>query len=383
VARRRILVISTIVVVLAGGGAWYELERADPAREKTAAVAISVTVATASRQDLPVYQTGLGVVQASFTVGIRPQVDGKLEQVLFKEGEHVRKGDVLAKIDPRLYQAALDQAKAKKTQDEAQLISAKKDLQRSRTLVDRFFETMQLVDQQQAKVDQVIALVDADRAAIETAQTNLDYTSIVAPSDGRMGVRLIDPGNVVHASDSALIATLTLTKPSAVMFTLSARFLDDVRGAMARGPVEVTAFSQDKRRTLGKGKLLLIDNMVDQASATMRLKAMFANEDDQLWPGDFVNARVSLDVLHDALTVPSAAIQVGPDGIFAWVVVKGDVVEARPIKAGPTTDDRTNITLGLAEGDRVVVAGQYKLRQNSKVTLTLPAPAVAKQALAP
>jgi multidrug efflux system membrane fusion protein len=382
VARHQILVISTIVVALAGGGAWYELERADPV-VKAAAAPVPVTVAIASREDLPIYLSGLGVVQASFTVGIRPQVDGKLEQVLFKEGEHVRKGDVLAKIDPRLYQAALDNAKAQKAKDEAQVISARKDLQRSSTLVNQFFETKQVVDQQQAKVDQVIAMVDADRAAIETAQTNLDYTSIVAPSDGRMGVRMIDPGNIVHASDSSPIVTLTLTQPSAVMFTLSARSLNDVRDAMARGPVEVTALSQDNRHTLGKGTLLLIDNTVDQASATMRLKAMFANEDEQLWPGDFVNTKVSLDVLRGALTIPSAAIQVGPDGKFAWVVAEGDVVQARPITPGPTTDGRTMITLGLVEGERVVVSGQYKLRQNSKVTVTSPAPAVAKQALAP
>ena len=156
-----------------------------------------------------------------------------------------------------------------------------------------------------------------------------------------------------------------------------------MRDALARGPVEVTALSQDNRRTLGKGTLLLIDNMVDQASATMRMKAMFANEDEQLWPGDFVNAKVSLDVLRGALTVPSAAIQTGPDGIFIWVVGEGDVVQARPITSGPTTDGRTMIALGLSEGDRVVVNGQYKLRQNAKVTLTLPAPAVAKQATAP
>jgi multidrug efflux system membrane fusion protein len=383
-ARRRVLVISTVVVAVAGVGAWYGLERAEPdGVVKAAAAPVPVTVAIASREDLPIYLSGLGVVQASFTVGIRAQVIGMLEQVLFKEGEHVRKGDVLAKIDPRLYQAALDSAKAKKEQDEAQLISARKDLQRSRTLVNQFFETKQVVDQQQAKVDQVIAMVDSDRATIETAQTNLDYTSVVAPSDGRMGVRLIDPGNIVHPSDSSPIVTLTLTQPSAVMFTLSARSLNDVRDAMASGPVEVTAFSQDNRRTLGKGTLLLIDNMVDQASATMRMKAMFANEDEQLWPGDFVNARVSLKVLPGALTVPSAAIQTGPDGIFTWVVGEGDVVQARPITSGPTTDGRTVIKLGLTEGDRVVVSGQYKLRQNSKVTLTLSAPAVDKQALAP
>jgi multidrug efflux system membrane fusion protein len=380
-APRRVLVISTVVVALAGVGAWYGLERVEPnGGVKAAAAPVPVTVAIASREDLPIYLSGLGVVQASFTVGIRAQVIGMLEQILFKEGQHVRKGDVLAKIDPRLYQAALDSAKAKKEQDEAQLISARKDLQRSRTLVNQFFETKQVVDQQQAKVDQVIAMVDADRATIETAQTNLDYTSVVAPSDGRMGVRLIDPGNIVHPTDSSPIVTLTLTQPSAVIFTLSARSLNDVRDALASGPVEVTAFSQDNRRTLGKGTLLLIDNMVDQASATMRMKAMFANEDDQLWPGDFVNARVSLKVLHGALTVPSAAIQTGPDGIFAWVVAEGDVVQARPITSGPTTDGRTVITLGLAEGDRVVISGQYKLRQNSKVTMTLPAPAVDKQA---
>jgi membrane fusion protein, multidrug efflux system len=385
VARHRVLVVSAVILALAGAGAWYELGRAQPERvSKGLAAAVPVTVAVTSKQDLPIYLTGLGAVQASFTVGIRPQVDGKLEQVLFKEGEHVRKGEVLAKIDPRLYQAALDAAKARKAQDDAQLISAQKDLQRSRTLVDKSFQTQQVVDQQQAKVDQLIASIDADRAAIETAETQLDYTSIVAPSDGRMGVRLIDPGNIVHASDSAPIATLTLTKPAAVMFTLSARSLSDVRDAMARGPVEVTAFSQDNRRTLGNGTLLLIDNMVDQASATMRLKAMFDNQDEQLWPGDFVNARVSLELRRDVLTVPSAAIQRGPDGIFTWVVANGDVVEARPVTSGPTTDDRTIITSGLAEGERVVVNGQYKLRQNAKVTVTAPAPApAAKQARAP
>jgi multidrug efflux system membrane fusion protein len=381
VARHRVLIVSATIVALAGAGAWYALARPEPQRaSRTSAAAVPVTVAVAEKQDLPIYLTGLGAVQASFTVGIRPQVDGKLEQVLFKEGEHVRKGDVLAKIDPRLYQAALDQAKARKAQDDAQLISAQKDLRRSRTLVDKSFQTQQVVDQQQAKVDQLIASIDADQAAIETAQTQLDYTSIVAPSDGRMGVRLIDPGNIVHASDASPIATLTLTKPAAVLFTLSARSLNDVRDAIARGPVEVTALSQDNRRVLGKGTLLLIDNMVDQGSATMRLKAMFDNQDEQLWPGDFVNARVSLEVRRDALTVPSAAVQRGPDGIFTWVVGEDDVVQARPITSGPTTGDRTIITSGLAAGERVVVNGQYKLRQKAKVTVTSPAPAVAKQA---
>jgi multidrug efflux system membrane fusion protein len=265
-------------------------------------------------------------------------------------------------------------------QDQAQLISAQKDLSRSRTLVDKSFQTQQVVDQQQAKVDQLIASISADDAAIETAQTQLDYTSITAPSDGRMGVRMIDPGNIVHASDSAVITTLTLTKPAAVLFTLSARSLNDVRDAMARGPVEVTAFSQDNVRVLSKGTLLLIDNIVDQASATMRLKAMFANEDERLWPGDFVNARISLEVRRDALTVPSAAIQRGPDGIFTWVVTAGDVAEMRKITSGPTSGDQAIIMSGLEEGERVVVDGQYKLRQGSPVTVNAPAaPTIAKR----
>jgi membrane fusion protein, multidrug efflux system len=388
VARKRVLVISTIVIAVAAAGWWYGIDHAPAERaggkggKGGPGGPVPVTVALTTKQDLPIYLTGLGTVQASFTVGIRPQVDGKLEQVLFKEGEQVRKGAVLAKIDPRLYQASLEQAKARKAQDEAMLVSAQKDLVRSRTLVDKNFQTQQVVDQQQSKVEQLIASIDADKAAIDTAQTNLDYTSVVAPSDGRMGVRMIDPGNIVHASDSQPIATLTLTKPAAVMFTMSARSLNDVRDAMARGPVEIVAFSQDNKRELSKGTLLLIDNIVDQASATMRLKAMFPNEHDELWPGDFVNARLSLETRRDVLTVPSTAIQRGPDGIFAWVIDEKDVAHPRTITSGPSTGDRTIITSGLSEGERVVVNGQYKLRPNAKVTVTMPQPVVAKQASA-
>jgi membrane fusion protein, multidrug efflux system len=379
---RRILLYCAVAIAVGGSGAWYLNQGPEPVRAARSSVPapIPVTVATVTRRDLPIYLTGLGTVQASFTVGIRPQVDGKLEAVLFTEGQQVKKGDVLARIDPRLYLAALDQAKAKRMQDEAQLSSAQKDLSRSRTLVDKSFQTQQVVDQQQAKVDQLIASINADEAAIETAQTQLDYTLITAPSDGRMGVRSIDPGNIVRASDSAAIATLTLTRPAAVLFTLSARSLNDVREAMARGPVEVTAFSQDNARVLSKGTLLLIDNFVDQASATMRLKAVFANKDDRLWPGDFVNARVSLEVRRNVVTVPSTAIQRGPDGIFTWVVTPADLAEVRTITAGPTTGDQTIVFKGLADGERVVVDGQYKLRPNSRVAVNAaPDSAVAKQ----
>jgi multidrug efflux system membrane fusion protein len=371
-----------VVIAVGGTGAWYLHQGPEPVRAARSSepAAVPVTAASATKRDLPIYLTGLGSVQASFTVGIRSQVDGQIEQVLFTEGQQVKKGDVLVRIGPRLYQAAFDQAKAKRKQDEAQLSSAQKDLVRSRTLVDKSFQTQQVVDQQQAKVDQLIASLNADDAAIEAAQAQLDYTLVTAPSDGRMGVRLIDPGNIVHAADSSIIATLTLTKPMAVVFTLSARSLNDVRDAQARGPVEVTAFSQDNVNPLSKGTLLLIDNIVDQASATIRLKAMFANEDEKLWPGDFVNARVLLDVRHDVLVIPAPAIQRGPEGIFTWVVKPDGVVEARPVTVGPTTADQTIVASGLAEGERVVVNGQYKLRLGSHVTVNPPPqPALPKR----
>jgi membrane fusion protein, multidrug efflux system len=383
---RRTLFYCAVAIVVGVAGIWYLHQGPEPVRaaRSSASSPIPVTIAFATKRDLPIYLTGLGSVQASFTVGIRPQVDGKLESVVFTEGQKVKKGDVLARIDPRLYLAALDQAKARRKQDEAQLSSAQKDLSRSRILVDKSFQTQQVVDQQQAKVDQLIASINADDAAIETAQTQLDYTSITAPSDGRMGVRTIDPGNIVHAADSSIVATLTLTQPVAVMFTLSARWLNDVRAAQTHGAVEVTAFSQDNVNPLSTGTLLLIDNIVDQASATMRLKAMFANEDEKLWPGDFVNARVLIDVRRDVLVIPAPAIQRGPDGIFTWVVKAGDTVEARPITVGQTTSDETIIASGLSEGERVVVDGQYKLRMDSRVTVNQPlAPAVAQRDRSP
>src|SRR5437588_2896936 len=266
-SRRGTILFATGFAILAAGGAayWYlNAPSAMPATRSAGRAAVPVSVAVAARQNLPIYLTGLGTVQPSFNVGIHSQVDGKLQQVMFTDGQHVKKGDVLARIDPRLFQAALDQAKARKTQDQAQLIAAEKDLARSKTLAARNYQTEQTVDQQQAKVDQLKASIAANEAAIETAQTQLDYTTITAPNDGRIGMRLVDPGNVVRASDPGSIAILVLTRPSNVIFTLPVRALDDVRDALARGSVEVTAFDQDNRRALSTGSLLMIDNLIDQ-----------------------------------------------------------------------------------------------------------------------
>ena len=369
--RAAALIVVGIAAVAAAGVLYVRLTSdAQPARAAPAArAAIPVRVAAVARRDVPVRVSGLGSVQASFTIGIHAQVDGIMQEVLFTEGAKVKKGDVLARIDPRLYQAALDQAKAKRLQDVALVGSAAKDLERSKDLVTKSVATQQLVDQQQARVDQLKATIAADDAAIETAQTQLDYTEIRSPSDGRIGVRQVDPGNLVHASDPRPIATVVLMQPSAVMFTLPMQYLDDVRAALARGPVEVTALDQHNAHELSTGTLLLIDNVIDQATATIRLKAMFANADERLWPGEFVNARVLVETRRDALVIPSTAIQRGPQGLFAWVVTAAKTAAARPIKVGPTSGDLTIVTDGLAAGERVVTDGQYKLQLNAQVTI--------------
>ena len=380
-SRLALMIVSFGAIAVAGLGYWNwsaGSSSAQPAK-KSGQGAVPVSIATASRQDVPIYLTGLGTVQALFTVAIHAQVDGKLQSVFFKEGQRVKKGDVLAKIDPRLYQAALDQAKARKAQDEAALVAAQKDLVRFQTLVVRNVETQQNLDLQQSKVDQTKASIDADAAAIETAQTNLDYTDIVAPSDGRMGVRLVDPGNIVHASDQNAIAILTQTQPTAVLFTLPAQTLDDVRDAMTKGTVEVAAYDRDNIRLLSNGTLATIDNMIDQSTATYRLKAMFANADEKLWPGEFVNARLLLEIRKDAVVIPSTAVQRGPHGLFTWVVKADNTVEPRPITTATATDTTTIVTSGVNDGERVVIDGQYKLQTNAPVSIVNPRAASAQE----
>ena len=369
--RLRIVAVAIGGLLIAAAAALYVTRPGvRPAQASLPPPAIPVTAVSAVRQDVPVYLTGLGSVQASFTVGIHSQVDGKLQDVLFTEGQRVKKGDILAKIDPRLFQAALDQAKAKKAQDEAQLIGLQKDLTRFTTLGAKGYDTQQNIDQQQAKVDTTKAAIEADVAAIETAQTQLDYTNITAPSDGRMGVRLVDPGNTVRASDTGSIATLVRTQPTFVTFTLPAQTLDDVRDAKARGEVQVIAFDRDNRRAISTGTLETIDNMIDQTTATYRLKATFANDDERLWPGQFVNARVLVNTNKNVVVVPNTAVQRGPKGLFTWVVKPDNKVEPKPIETSVASGDVTVVTSGINNGERVVTGGQYKLQNNSTVNVS-------------
>jgi multidrug efflux system membrane fusion protein len=369
--RPGVIVTACLLVLAIGIGVHLVRRGVVPAQASRGQPApVPVTVAASTRRNVPIELTGLGTVQATFTVAIHTQVDGKLLDVFFKEGQHVKKGDVLAKIDPRLYQAALDQAKAKKAQDEAQLASFQKDLTRFQTLGAKGYETQQNLDQQQGKVDTSKASVAADDAAIETAQTQLDYTDIRAPSDGRMGVRLIDPGNLVRATDAGSIAVLVQAQPAAVLFTLPAHTLDDVRDAQKRGPVEVVAYDRDNSKPLSHGKLATIDNVIDQATATYKLKATFGNEDETLWPGQFVNARLLVNTVQNALTVPDNAVQRGPNGLFIWTVSADNKATAKPVRIGPSVGGTTIVTSGINDGERVVTGGQFKLRNNATVSIT-------------
>jgi multidrug efflux system membrane fusion protein len=338
---------------------------------------IPVNVAKAAAIDLPVSITALGAAQAWTSVTVLAQVSGKLLTVDFKEGTDVKKGQLLAQIDPALYLAVLTEVQGTLTRDRALLANARLDLERYQSLQAANAIAGQTVDTQRALVQQDEGIVKTDEGAVAAAQVNVGWTRIVAPTDGRVGVRLVDPGNLVRASDPGSIATLTRTQPIAVMFTLPARSLDDVRDAMGRGEVQITAFDQDNRRALSTGKLLLIDNQIDQTTATIRLKAMFENQDERLWPGEFINARLLVETRMAALAIPSSAVQRGPQGLFAWVVNPQNVAQTRKIEVGPAAGDQTIVASGLADGERVVTDGQYKLQQDVPVTITAPAPAPA------
>jgi membrane fusion protein, multidrug efflux system len=363
-----------LCVPLALGGAayWYygnNFRAAAPAA--TAAPAIPVMATRAENQNVSDYLTGLGSVQAFNRVTVHVRVDGELQDIRFTEGQFVQAGDVLAQIDPRLFRAALDQAKAKKAQDQAQVISAQKDLVRAKTLIDKSFQTQQVLDQTQARVDQLLATIDADQAMIENAETQLGYTTIASPIDGRMGLRLIDKGNIVHASDPGGLVLITQVQPIAVIFSLPQDYLQNITSAMKQGPLKVIAYSRDNLTKLGEGTLLLIDNQIDPGTGTLRLKAAFPNQDDAMWPGQFVNARLELSIRRGSVVVPAQVIQRGPDALYAYVIRQDQSVERRTIKVGPVRDGLAVIEAGLTPGERVVVDGQFKLRPGAKVAATL------------
>ena len=367
-----------IVAAIAVGSylAWraYNGAAADAAKAQSAPPApIPVTVAPVRKADFPVYLYGLGVVEPYDTVTVSSRVDGEITKIDFKQGRMVKEGDILAQIDPRPYQAALDQAVAKKAQDEATLKNAQHDLQRYTTLEKEDSASRQQLDTQQAMVDQLAAQIKGDQASIDNAQTQLSYTTIRSPLVGKTGFRLIDPGNIVHASASTGIVTIVKLQPISVVFTAPEEDVPAINNALAAGTVPVDALSSDGLTLLSHGHLALVNNAVDQASGDIRMKATFANTDNILWPGLSVSTRLLLDTLKDVIVVPVDAVQRGPNGLYAWVVGKDDKVGMRDIKVAQEGEKMSVVTQGLSPDENVVTEGQSRLREGALVQPT-PAP---------
>jgi len=330
---------------------------------------VPVLAAAAAKTDVPVYIDAVGTIKALNTVTVSPQVDGKLITVNFKEGQDVNKGDVLARIDPTTYQAQLDQAKAKKAQDEAALANAKVDLERYEKLAATNAINRQQADTQKALVAQDTALVQSDQAAIESAQATLGYTTIVAPIAGRTGIRQVDEGNIVHAASSPAIVVITQLKPISVIFNVPQQDIGRVNDAFAKGPLPVDALRPDNNAVIDHGTLQVVDNQVDQTTGTVKLKAEFPNPGEQLWPGQFVNVRLLIDTLAGVVTIPTGAVQRGPNGTFVYVIKDDNTASMRPIVVQKQDETQTVVKSGVAVGERVITTGFVRLTDGSKVTI--------------
>lgn len=343
-----------------------------PAAAQAPASAVPVTVAPAAKRDVPILLRNIGTVQGFQSALIRSRVDGTLEQIFFTEGQEVKRGDRLALIDPRPYQAVYDQAVARRSATEAQLANARLDLTRSRQLVANNYTPQQTVDTRTSQVAQLEAQLRSDEAAIAAAKTNLDYTVITAPFDGRMGLRQIDPGNVVRLADSQGIGIVTITqvRPISVVFTLPQDAMPAIQAAMGAGKLAVQAYASDDKLLLGTGELLTTDNTMDSTTGTIRLKAVFPNADNKLWPGQFVNARLQLEVKRGVITVPSAAVQRSQTNLFVYTVKPDNTVAVVPVTLGQDDGATAIVTKGLDEGIPVVIAGQSRLRAGAAVTVT-------------
>jgi multidrug efflux system membrane fusion protein len=340
------------------------------AQQTPAGGGVPVHVTTATNRDVPVLQRNVGLVQAFQSVLVRARVDGTLDSVNYNEGQEVKRGDLLAQIDPRPYQAAVNQATAKKAADEANLVNARRDLQRDQELVRTAVTARQVADTQAALVAQLAANVQGDAAAVDTAQLNLDFTHITAPIDGRVGLRLADPGNLVHATDATGLVTIAQIRPIAVIFSLPQDTLPEVVTAMAGGSLPVQCNSSDDNVVLSKGTLLTIDNNIDQTTGTYKLKAVFPNQDNHLWPGQFVNVRLQTKTLTGAVTVPSPVIQRGPNGLYVYVVKPDNTAAVQSVKLVQDDGKLAVIASGLDAGAKVVLSGQSKLENGSRVAAT-------------
>jgi multidrug efflux system membrane fusion protein len=383
---RRALLIVLLLVLAGGGGWWWSGHRSARAKADTGNTdPIPVLVAIAELRDVPIWLEGLGTVQASATVTVKAQVDGMLSEVRFREGEDVHAGDVLARIDPRTYQAALDQALAKKAQDAANLANARVDLARYTKLAATAYTSAQQADTQRSTVAQLEAQVAQDQAQVDSARVQLGYTTITAPIDGRTGIRQVDQGNLVHAADTTGIVVITTLKPIAVVFTLPQQALPDVVAAQAQGAAVVEALPQGAAgaQPLDRGTLAVLDNQVDPTTGTIKLKAMFPNEGTKLWPGGFVTVRLRVDTRRNAIVVPPAAVQRGPLGSYVYVVGDNQTAIRRAVTVGHEDLRASIIESGLQAGERVVIDGAARLSDGRAVKLVGPTGAAPATASAP
>jgi membrane fusion protein, multidrug efflux system len=387
---RKLRWLFILIGVLFIGGIWYYFSRqntshdgVDASKTKTAGQSqrggpVPVVAGVVQKRDVPIYLDGIGTVQAFNTVTFHPQVSGILTQVAFQEGQDVKKGDLLAVIDPRPLQAQLEGAVAKKNQDVAQLNNAKVLLGRDSDLFKKGALDNQTYDTQRYLVDQLDGTVKSDQAAIDNAQTQLSYTQITAPFDGRCGIRQVDQGNYVTPASTLLV--LTQLKPISVVFTLPQQNLLIVNEASAKGPLRVSALDSTQKNSLDEGTLAVVDNQIDPTTGTIKLKATFPNPNLKLWPGQFVNNRLLVSTRNDGLVVPASVIQRGPNGAYAYVITQDKTAEMRPVQVAQIDGGQALIDSGLKDGEQVVVDGQYKLQPDSPVQITTPSqPAKGKQ----
>jgi multidrug efflux system membrane fusion protein len=375
----RPLILVVVLVVVAGAVAVAVMPRSQQQQAQRQGGrgaggdrAVPVLAATARLADVPVYLDGVGTTKALNTVTVKPQVDGKLISIAFKEGQDVKRGDVLARIDPTTYQAQLDQAIGLKAQHQAQLANARMDVERYMQLARMNAGSQQQADAARALVAQLEAQIKQDEAAIDNARAILAYTNIVAPIDGRTGIRQIDEGNIVRASDATGIVVITQIRPIAVLFSLPQQYLGRVNKAFAQEPLRVDAMGPDNRTVADRGTLQVVDNQVDQTTGTIRLKAEFPNADLQLWPGQFVNVRLLIATLSQVVVVPTAAVQRGPAGAYVFVVQQDSTVAMRPVTLSQQDDRRAVIASGVQAGDQVVTSGFSRLTPGARITISEP-----------
>jgi multidrug efflux system membrane fusion protein len=370
--RKRLIFVSLFGLAAAGGalGAFmYATNTSAPAATAAEPTRVPVVTSTVTSGDVPIYLRGVGTVIAYNNVIVRSQITGQLVKISFNQGQTVHQGDVLAEIDPRPYQAQLDQMTANRDRDQAQLINAQQNLARYTQLGSKGWATPQLVETQQAQLGQLQAMVKSDEALIDAARVNLSYTQLTAPIDGVTGIRQIDNGNIIHPTDPNGLVDVTQIQPISIIFTLPETTFGEIQAQMAKGPLKVLAYSQDDKTELDQGTLELIDNQILQTTGTIRLRANFPNVRRMLWPGELVNARLLLETRPNGLTIPPSAVQQGPNGSYVYVIAPNGTAQLRPVKVDQISDGAAVIGSGVQASEAVVVDGQYGLQPGSLVNI--------------